>query len=126
MNGNGRSILALVCGLLVTVLVVLQQVDATSLTLGTRRQGDGLVCAGDVNIRGRPGQIVSTTKLCNVPRRNQTITQVRALDLGVRGRGGYASVVKGGLGRGNVTLYLWSQKSQPLNFTLQVYAWPYY
>lgn len=122
MQSSRQQLFLLAVGLAVVVVAV----NGTSLNLGRRVAGDGLVCYGDVNLRAQPGQVINTQRVCNVARWNQSITQISAIDLGVRGRGGYAQVIKGGLNQKNVTLYLWSQKSQPLNFTIQVYAKPYY
>ena len=112
--------------LIVAIAVIVATVNATSLVVGKRQPKDGLVCFGDVNLRAQVGKVLSTQKVCNVPRWNQTITQISALDLGIKGRGGYAEIVKGGVGYKNVTLHLWSQKSQPLNFTIRVYAKPFW
>lgn len=109
-----------------TVAIVVVAVSATTLQIGRRVAGDGLVCYGDVNLRAQYGKIVSAQRICNVPRFDQTITYIVAVDLGKAGKGGYARVIKGGLNQKYVILSLQSQLSQPLNFTIQVYAKPYY
>ncbi|XP_014213544.1 probable salivary secreted peptide [Copidosoma floridanum] len=108
----------------VGLALVVAGISATSLRAGARRPGDHLICSFKVNVRARLGAAVSEIRRCSVPKYNQNITHVSAVDLGKAGRGGYAHINDGGVGKKNVTLFLWSQKSQPLNFTVEVYAWP--
>lgn len=122
MLSSRQQLFVLAVGLAAAVVVV----SGTSLSLGVRVRGDGPVCYGVVNVRAQRYTVVGTQWSCKVPRHNQNITQITARDMGARGKGGYARVFSGGLGRKNVTLILESQNGQPLNFTLQVFAKPYW
>lgn len=122
MASTSRQVILALVGLAVAVAVV----SGTSLRAGTRQNGDRLACSGNVDLRSSYNKVVSAQRICDLSAYRQIITQVLALDRGIGGRGGYANIIKGGPGSNNVTLYLWSQKSQPLNFTIQVYAKPRY
>ncbi|OXU22559.1 hypothetical protein TSAR_008032 [Trichomalopsis sarcophagae] len=107
--------------LLIVALAVVA-VSATNFRAGTRVAGDRLACSGRVDIRGVYNKIVTATRICDLSVYRMNVTQVLAFDRGLSGRGGYASITKGGPGYNNVSLYFWSQKSQPLNFTIEVYG----
>lgn len=51
-----------------------------------------------------------------------TITCVRALDQYIDGKGGYASLRKGGIGYRNVTLLLSSKRGRGFNFIVEIYG----
>jgi len=97
-------------------------VKAVSLYQGSRHAGDQLACYGNVHLPAIPGRVVSATRICNVPNFRQYINYISAQDLGSSGRGGYAQVTSGGLYQKSVTIYLWSQPGQPLDFNLNVFS----
>jgi hypothetical protein len=108
--------------ILVTLMVSIVTINSVSLHIGMKHYNDSLACFGDVHIRSQKGKIIHTERFCNLPKRNQTITQILASDIGLKNKGGFVRIVKGGLHKRNVTLHLWSQKSQPLNFTILIYG----
>lgn len=115
---SGKNLVLLVAiGLAVAVSVV----SATNFIAGRRVPGDFPACTGYVDLRAQYNNIVKAERYCNLAY-NQYITYIYAQDRGYLGQGGYASITRGGVGQRDVTLYMWSQRSRPLNFTISVYA----
>ncbi|XP_011498251.1 PREDICTED: uncharacterized protein LOC105362492 [Ceratosolen solmsi marchali] len=108
-----------------TVMASMVVISAVNLHVGNRQYNDSLTCFENIHIPAQYGKVVYAKKPCNLHKRNKTITQIVAIDKGLRNKGGFARIIEGGLYRNNVTLYLWSQKSQSLNFTISIYSKPY-
>ncbi|XP_014213531.1 uncharacterized protein LOC106643072 [Copidosoma floridanum] len=109
----------------VVLAVLAVGIGAVSLTQGSRQTGDTLACYGDVHLPAQYGRSVSASRICNVPNPRQLITFIQAQDLGTLGRGGYAQITSGGLYQRTVTVHMWSQPGQPLDFNLNVFAKSY-
>lgn len=115
-------VLLVAIGLAVAVSVA----TATNLISGRRQPGyDYLACVGQVDLRAQYNTVVKAERACSVPY-GYTINYIYAQDRGYYGRGGYGQISRGGVGQRNVSVLLWSQRSQPLNFTISVYARPGY
>ncbi|XP_063984392.1 probable salivary secreted peptide [Diachasmimorpha longicaudata] len=96
------------------------QKKSHDLVAGSRLPGDRLVHREYIVRSSSRGQI-SIQRMFSAPR-FEKITQVLALDQTNNGTGGYASIVRGGPGLGNVTLNFKSQTNYGLRFLVQIYS----
>lgn len=91
------------------------------LTIGYRQPNDRLVLLQNVSVPSKWLAVNAITKFYNIPR-PYNITQIRALDMTPYGKGAYPSLMRGGPGSQNVTLKFTSQRGEPINFSVELYA----
>ncbi|XP_015122390.1 probable salivary secreted peptide [Diachasma alloeum] len=96
------------------------QKKSHDMIAGSRLPGDRLVHREYIVRSSSPGEI-TIQRIFSAPR-FEKITQVRALDQTNNGTGGYANIVRGGPGLGNVTINFTSQRNYGLRFLIQIYS----
>lgn len=97
-------------------------VKAKDLVIGSRQSSDDLACFERVHKRAKENEVLTTIIRCYVSESSESINFINAQDLGSPGKGGYSLVIEGGISKTFVTILLMSQLSQPLDFTVTVFA----
>nr|XP_018897690.1 PREDICTED: probable salivary secreted peptide [Bemisia tabaci]XP_018897691.1 PREDICTED: probable salivary secreted peptide [Bemisia tabaci]XP_018897692.1 PREDICTED: probable salivary secreted peptide [Bemisia tabaci]XP_018897693.1 PREDICTED: probable salivary secreted peptide [Bemisia tabaci] len=96
-----------------------------SLILGKRRDGDSLIHFRVVKRSAVKFWIVETDIWFPSmgEKNNKTINCLQVLDRKANGYGGWAYVMKGGIGAKNVSLHFMSERSHGFNFLVHVYGY---
>ena len=94
------------------------------LIVGSRLPGDRLVLVQNVFKDSSYLQIVTKEQTFNVSK-YERITQLRALDQKINGKGATAALLKGGPGTSAVTLRFKSQRGHSIKFVVELYARPW-
>lgn len=91
------------------------------LIMGHRARGDMLIVWEDVVKNSSSMEVVTVEKTFNTTEYRK-ITLLAAFDRNKNGTGGYASVVRGGLGHRMVRLKFQSQPGYGINFVVKIYG----
>lgn len=92
-----------------------------NLIIGQRQSNDRLLIKQKVSVQGSKGVITSVVRNWNLAN-HDTITYVRVLDENHNGLGGFAKLIGGGAARKDLKLEFNSQRSQSINFSVEIYA----
>lgn len=112
----------LALSLAISLAIVGSIVNAKDYSVGKREDGDEEACSYKSYVAADENEVVSEyLQPCELDNFSR-ITFINATDHVQDGKGGFMDITAGGVGQNFAYMILYSQQSQPINFTVSVYG----